>query len=246
MNSRSVSVVVPTFREAENLPTLIHRLRSVAAAHALEIELLIVDDRSDDDTAEVVAALGEENWVKLLVREGERSLSLAVIEGLRLARRETLVVMDADLSHPPEVIPRLLDALSEPGVEFVIGSRFVSGSSIDEDWSPLRHLSSLVARWLARPLTSARDATSGFFALRRATFLAAHDLQPIGYKIGLELIVKCRATNVREVPIHFGRRLRGQSKLDLRECIRYLRHVSRLMGYRIVRRWGDAKRSVVA
>jgi len=235
MNRRSVSVIVPTFREAQNIPVLVERLRAVARQHELEIEMLIMDDRSDDDIAEVTAALEVDGWVKLVVRDGERSLSCAVVDGLRLASHEVLVVMDADLSHPPEAIPRPLDTLAQPGVDFVFGSRYVEGASIDENWGFLRRLNSLVARWLARPLTSVRDPTSGFFALRRQTFLTADNLDPIGYKIGLELMVKCRSIGVREVPIHFARRLHGTSKLDLRERAHYLRHIKRLMDFRFGR-----------
>ena len=234
MNPQSVSVIVPTFREAENVPVLVDRLRAVAREHRLQFEILIMDDRSDDGIAQVVSALGEQG-LTLVVREGERSLSYAVLDGLRLARHDVLVVMDADLSHPPEAIPRLLETLARPGVDFVLGSRYVDGASIDENWGMLRRLNSLVARWLARPLTNVRDPSSGFFALRRQTFLAGDAFDPIGYKIGLELMVKCHANGVREVPIDFARRLHGASKLDLRERIAYLRHLKRLVGFRFRR-----------
>ena len=151
---------------------------------------------------------------------------------LRLARHDVLVVMDADLSHPPEAIPRLLETLARPGVDFVLGSRYVEGASIDQNWGMLRRLNSLVARWLARLVTNVRDPSSGFFALRRHTFLAGDEFDPIGYKIGLELMVKCHCIGVREVPIDFARRLHGTSKLDLRERIDYLRHIKRLVGFR--------------
>jgi dolichol-phosphate mannosyltransferase len=237
MNPQSVSVIVPTYREAENVPVLVGRLRAVAREHHLELEILLMDDRSDDGIAQVVSALGERG-LKLVVRDGERSLSCAVLDGLRLARHDVLVVMDADLSHPPEAIPRLLETLARPGVDFVLGSRYVEGATIDESWGALRRLNSFVARWLARPLTNVRDPSSGFFALRRQTFLAADDFDPIGYKIGLELIVKCHSIGIREVPIDFAPRLHGTSKLDLRERIDYLRHIKRLVGFR----FGDVRR----
>lgn len=247
MIPRSVSVIVPTYREAENIAELVGRLRVVAAQHGLEIELLIVDDNSDDGIAEIVSGLGVDGWVRLVVRDARRSLSGAVVTGLGLARHETLVVMDADLSHPPEAIPRLLETLAQPGVDFVFGSRYVAGGTIDERWTLVRRVNSLVARWLARPLVPVRDPTSGFFALRREQFLGADELSPIGYKIGLELVVKCRCTGVREVPIHFSERRRGMSKLDLRERLRYLQHLKRLMSYRFgraSRRAGGGRRLV--
>jgi dolichol-phosphate mannosyltransferase len=208
----------------------------MAEAHRLSLEMLIVDDQSDDGTKEVVASLGEGDWVRLVVRQGPRNLSWAVIDGLRLATNEVFVVMDADLSHPPEAIPRLIGALAEPGVDFVFGSRHVEGSSTDQRWSVLRRADSMVARLLAMPLTRVRDPTSGFVAVRRETFRRARDLNPTGYKIGLELVVKCGCTNIREVPIHFSQRLHGTTKLGLRQRLQYLRHLKRLMVYRLRQR----------
>jgi dolichol-phosphate mannosyltransferase len=139
--------------------------------------------------------------------------------------------MDADLSHPPEAIPSLLRKLDE-GADFVVGSRYVDGGVTDDDWGFFRWLNSRVATLLARPFTSLEDPMSGFFALRRTTFARADALNPIGYKIGLELLVKCRCSAVAEVPIAFVDRIHGESKLTLREQFRYLRHVRRLFIYR--------------
>jgi dolichol-phosphate mannosyltransferase len=140
--------------------------------------------------------------------------------------------MDADLSHPPGKIPELVAALHEPDVDFVIGSRYVPGASTDETWGWFRWLNSKVATLLARPFTTSSDPMAGFFALRRTTFDAAAPLDPIGYKIGLELIVKCGCEHVREVPIHFADRKLGESKLTFREQINYLRHLRRLANHK--------------
>lgn len=225
---RGVSIVVPTYREAQNVTVLVGRIKEVVRALALDVELLIVDDRSDDGTVAVLEAMGEGEWLKPIVRDGERSLSASVVEGLRRSSNEILVVMDADLSHPPEAIPLLIDALDEPGVDFAIGSRFVPGGTTDPEWSPWRRLNSLVARLLVRPLVSVQDPTSGFFALRRERFLAIRGLNPIGYKIALELLIKGRCRTIREVPIHFSDRLHGTTKLGWRQRIQYLEHLRRL------------------
>ena len=102
------------------------------------------------------------------------------------------------------------------------------GGSTDDDWGILRWLNSRIATLLARPLTSARDPMSGFFTLRRADFEKAQHLNPVGYKIGLELIVKCGFDNIGEVPIHFVDRVHGESKLTLKEQLKYLQHIRRL------------------
>jgi dolichol-phosphate mannosyltransferase len=227
MPAAAVSVIVPTYREAWNLPTLIERLEQVRTAHDLEIELVICDDDSRDGTEELIGQL-DRPWVRLLVRKTDRGLSPAVLHGLRSASHNRFVVMDADLSHPPEKIPELLRAL-EQGADFVIGSRYTSGGTTDAEWGLFRWLNSKVATLLARPFTPSKDPMSGFFALERQTFERGVDLNPIGYKIGLEILVKCNCQQVREVPIHFADRTVGESKLSLKEQLKYIQHLRRLM-----------------
>jgi len=135
--------------------------------------------------------------------------------------------MDVDLSHPAEAIPQMLAKLEE-GADFVFGSRYVDGGSTADNWGFLRWLNSRVATLLARPLTAVRDPMAGFFALRRTTFEGGRDRNPIGYKIGLELLVKCRCERAVEVPIHFEQRKVGRSKLSLRQQLLYLKHLRRL------------------
>ena len=135
--------------------------------------------------------------------------------------------MDADLSHPPEAIPRMLQALQD-GADFALGSRYVPGGSTDEGWGVFRWLNSRIATVLARPLTPLKDPMSGFFAIRRERFETAAPLSPVGYKIGLEMYVKGRCACPAEVPIHFANRRWGQSKLSFKEQLQYLRHLRRL------------------
>jgi dolichol-phosphate mannosyltransferase len=225
-----VTVVVPTYREAENLPHLIGRLAKVRQDHGLDLDVLIMDDNSQDGSAELVAARPED-WVKIVVRTTDRGLSPSVLDGMNRAAGDVLVCMDADLSHPPEAIPLMLHKLDE-GADFVIGSRYVEGGSTSDDWGFLRWLNSRVATLLARPLTNARDPMAGFFAFRRSTFAAGRDFNPVGYKIGLEFIVKCRCERVVEVPIHFEDRQLGKSKLTLRQQLLYIKHLRRLYTFK--------------
>ena len=221
-----VTIIVPTYKEAESLPHLIDRVAKLREERGFAIEMLIMDDDSRDGSAEIVRARPEA-WVRMIVRTSDRGLSAAVLEGLRLARGEFLVCMDADLSHPPEALPGMLAKLHE-GADFVIGSRYVPGGTTSDDWGVLRWLNSRGATLLARPLTSVRDPMAGFFALRRTTFEAGRDFNPVGYKIGLELIVKCGCERVVEVPIHFEDRRFGTSKLTFRQQLLYLKHLRRL------------------
>ena len=224
----AVSVVVPTYNERENVGALAERVFSVLDPAASE--LLIVDDDSPDGTAAAVAKLAETWPVRVLVRRGERGLARAVICGLRAARGALLVSLDADLSHPPEVIPKLVAALEDGSVQMAIGSRFVAGGRVDLHWPLHRRVNSLLGRALAAPLTRVRDMMSGFFAVRSAD-LRLDRLRPVGYKIALELIVRHGWTNVVEVPITFSDRAAGRTKLNLAEQFRYLEHLRRLYGY---------------
>lgn len=222
----SLTIVIPTFKEVENLPHLIDRIAEVRHAQGLSIDLLIMDDDSRDGSVELVAARPED-WVKIVVRKSDRSLSAAVLDGLDRARGDVLVCMDADLSHPPAAIPQMLAKL-QAGADFVIGSRYVAGGSTSDDWGFVRWLNSRVATLLARPLTAAKDPMAGFFALRRSTFEAGRDFNPVGYKIGLELMVRCGCERVVEIPIHFEDRRFGRSKLTMKQQILYLQHLRRL------------------
>lgn len=228
--SLSATVVVPTYREVENIPHLIERLQSVREKANLDLELLFMDDDSRDGSDALVQSMGLP-WVRLVTRKANRSLSWSVLDGLLLSERDVIIVMDGDLSHPPEKIPELLTALHD-GAEVVVGSRFTEGGSTADDWGVFRWLNSRVATVLALPLTSLSDPMSGFFALRRETFEGGRDFNPVGYKILLELIVKCRCTRVAEVAIHFDNRMYGKSKLSVREQLRYLQHLRRLYIYK--------------
>ena len=225
-----LSIVIPTYREAENIPLILARIDALRREHGLTLEVLFLDDDSQDGSIEAVKRSGF-GWARIIVRKENRGLGPAVIDGFRASRHPVLICMDCDLSHPPEIIPQMVLALSS-GQQFILGSRYVPGGSTDHDWGILRWLNSRVATLLALPLTSAKDPMSGFFALRKKDFDKAEDLRPVGYKVALELIVKCGFRNVGEVPIRFSNRLHGESKLTLREQLKYIRHVRRLYIYK--------------
>ncbi|EDL60234.1 glycosyltransferase [Gimesia maris] len=228
-----LSIIVPTYCEAENLTVLIPRVNRVLTEAELDAEIIVVDDDSPDETIQVCEKLAENCPLRLITRKNERGLSTAVIAGLNAASGGILLVMDADLSHPPEKIPELVSALNQRQADFVIGSRYVEGGTTDQSWGWFRKWNSRVATWLSRPFTSARDPLAGFFAIKRQTYLKAHQiLNPVGYKIGLELIVKCRCRNVVEIPIEFTDRVAGSSKLSFKEQLRYLKHLKRLFDFK--------------
>ena len=239
-----VSVILPTYREAENLPHLLPRISESLRAAGYAHEIIIVDDDSADSTRAVCERLAADLPVRLVVREGERGLATAVVRGMQEAEGDVLVVMDADGSHPPTALPELVAAVADGAHDLAIGSRYVPGGSTDEGHGVLHRLNSHAATLLARPLTRAHDPMSGFLALRKETVEQGDALTPVGYKIGLELIVKCHlegagpggGRRIIEIPIDFGVRVHGASKLGVRAQIDYLRHLGRLFAYRILGR----------
>lgn len=223
-----LSIIIPTYNERDNLASLARRI--FAAVDPANAELLIVDDDSPDGTADEAARLAASYPIRCLVRRRQRGLATAVIAGIREARGEIVVVMDADLSHPPERIPALVDALRDERVQIAVGSRFVPGGKVDLYWPLHRRVISRVGRWLARPLTTVADIASGFFALRRRD-VNPDILRPVGYKILLEIVVRHGWRRIVELPITFTDRAAGQTKLNLAEQWRYLRHLARLYAF---------------
>ena len=239
-----ISIVVPALNEAENIPLLVPRVAQ--AMDGRDWEMLIVDDNSRDNTPEVCAELAKTFPLKLLVRERPtHGLSGAVLHGFAHATGQIFVVMDADLQHPPEKILDLVDAVAQGPADFALGSRY-AGGSMEGEWGAFRRINSTIATALARPFSGGvKDPMSGFFALSRATFERAERLSPLGYKIALELMCKCRVKQVQEVPIHFGLRQRGQSKLSLTQQFHYVQHLSRLYDFKFPRLAPMAKFLVV-
>ena len=229
-----LSIIIPTYQEALNAPGLLKRISLARETGSLDCEVLLMDDNSQDGIIEAVK-IADFSWARVIVRKSNRGLAPAVIDGFSHASGTILVVMDADLSHPPEKILALVKAV-ESGAEMAIGSRYAPGGSTDKQWGWLRQLNSKAATWMARPLTNAKDPMSGFFALRKQLITEASDLSPLGYKIGLELIVKCSITKITEIPIVFVDRAAGESKLTLRQQWLYLRHLIRLYKYRLFNR----------
>ena len=226
-----VSIVAPTYREAANIPALAERVHAALSGTGIEWELILADDDSRDGSEGIVAELARRFPIRMVVRrDPPRDLSRSVLFGIASARFDRLVVMDADLSHPPERIVDLLRGLDD-GCAMTVGSRYATGGSIDRAWSRRRLLGSRAATALALPLVSCADPMSGFFAVDRRALPDPLALRPVGYKIALEIMVRGRL-EVREIPIDFRDRARGTSKLGWRQQIDFLRHLYRLYSFR--------------
>lgn len=228
------SIVVPTYNEAGGIERLIEALDAVFKANGLDGEIVVVDDNSPDGTGAIVDRLSARYPVRCLHRPGKLGLSSGVIEGWKFARPDSdaLGAMDADFSHDPKVVVQMVRAL-ENGYDLAIGSRYVPGGGI-ENWPARRKITSLVAIALAKPLTRIRDITSGFFLVRRSA-VEGVELDPIGFKIGLEVIAKARYKKAIEVPYVFTDRVAGSSKLNGNEVLNYLRQLGRIYRQKLVR-----------
>jgi len=221
---------VPTYNEKDNLDELVRRITQSCSSCKGGVEIVIVDDNSPDGTGKYAEELAKTHNMKVLHRAGKLGLSSAVIEGFGAASGDILVVMDADLSHPPEKIPEMVSKIESGEAEFALGSRYIKGGSV-ENWPFHRRIISKGATLLARPVTKVKDPMSGFFAFKRSIIEGAN-LDPVGYKIALEIIVKGNVSKVVEVPIHFANRKAGKSKLGGGEMLRYIDHVTRLYEHR--------------
>ncbi|HEY0615512.1 MAG TPA: polyprenol monophosphomannose synthase [Candidatus Elarobacter sp.] len=228
------SIVVPTYNEAGGIEKLIATLRDVFDRNGLDGEIVVVDDNSPDGTGAIVDRLEREGYpVRCLHRPGKMGLSSGVIDGWKFARADSVAVgaMDADFSHDANILPRMVGALQDGGYGLAIGSRYVPGGGI-ENWPKRRIITSRVAVALAQPLTPIRDITSGYFIVKREA-LDGVELDPIGFKIGLEVIAKAHYGRALEVPYVFTDRVAGESKLNQGEIFNYLRQLGRIYGARL-------------
>lgn len=225
-----ISIVVPTYKEKDNIPELFERIFKVFKNKRITGEIIVVDDDSQDGTIEIVKKYSNNNSVKLIVRKDERGLASACIEGFKSAEGDILLVMDADLQHPPEKIPDLINAIKK-GSDIAIGSRYVEGGSLGK-WTIGRNIVSKAAGTLANSLFSEikdiKDKESGFFAFKKKVIKDVK-LKPKGYKILLEILVLGNYKKVVEVGFKFGKRSAGESKLGIRIIFSYISHLIRLL-----------------
>ncbi len=224
-----LSLILPTYKEAANLPELFAALKKVLT---MSHEIIVVDDDSPDSTWKVAEELKVQYpTVRVLRRIGRRGLSSAVTEGFAMAKGEVLMVMDADLQHDPHLIIKLYDAIMN-GADIAVASRYIEGGSVG-DWVTGRRILSKTATWLASslPPVHSSDPMSGFFALNRASYnRIAPKLRPTGFKILLE-VLSClpASTKLTEVPLHFAFRKHGESKLNIWVEVQFIGQLIRIV-----------------
>jgi putative flippase GtrA len=229
----AMSMVIPTRNEAGNIEPLLARIGQATRGTALEV--IFVDD-STDDTPEVIRSLQDRFsfQINLITRPPERrksGLGGAVVEGFKVARAPWVCVMDADLQHPPEFIPRILKHAKQTGSDVVVGSRLAPGgdaTSLGLKRTIISQVFAMITRvTFPQRLRNVTDPLTGFFIIRRSS-VDPEELHPEGFKILLEILISHPALIVSEIPIHFGFRNAGESKASVLETVRFLRGLFRL------------------
>jgi dolichol-phosphate mannosyltransferase len=221
-----VSIIVPTYNERENINELLERILRSMKPLQDRFEILIVDDDSPDETWKVASGYSDNHSVRVLRRNGKRGLAPSVLDGILASKYDIIVVIDADLQHPPETIPELVSEVRN-GADIAIGSRFVD-DGVMVNFGLFRRIVSrgadLLARTLFRQVRSVKDIESGFFAFHKDVVARAR-LTPVGYKILLEILVQGHYATVSEIAFRLEARAGGESKLGINNMLTYLRHI---------------------
>lgn len=224
----TVTIIVPTLNEAENIDLLLERIFQIRRSCKLDFDVLFVDSASTDGTCERVLDWQKQEPVRLLRHDINVGLAGAVLAGAGNTDATFVLVMDADLSHPPEGIPKLIQPVMAGSHDMVIGSRYVQGGSVP-DWPCSRRLCSKIATFPARFFCRVKDPLAGFFAVKRQMLTGLSSTVP-GFKIGLAILAEY-GTNLRvkEIPIEFRDRDYGQSKMNYLVALAYLKQLSHLL-----------------
>ena len=226
-----LTMVVPTYNERDRLGELIDALFAACSSHRVDLELVIVDDNSPDGTGQIADELARTRRMTVVHRAGKQGLGTAVVAGFAVASSDIVGVMDADFSHPPALVPRMLKVFEATKADVLVASRYVPGGSTP-DWPLLRRIMSRSACLAARPLSPIRDAASGFFLIRRSIAQGVA-IKAGGFKICLELLVRAWPTRIVEIPYRFDDRELGESKMSFKEAAGYVFQLKDLLVVRL-------------
>lgn len=229
-----VSIIIPTYEEKDNVQALVERIHNSISSISqngdnTDYEIVIVDDNSPDGTAELVTELSNKYPVRCIVRKDERGLASAVVTGFKYAKGDILVVMDADLQHPPEDVPNLIAEIHK-GADISIANRYANKDGFNGLGLHRKIISkgaNYPAKILFKKLSGISDIQSGFFALRRDVIKDAK-LNPLGYKILLEILILGNYNKVTEISYKFAKREYGETKLGAKVIFEYLLHITTL------------------
>lgn len=228
-----ISIIIPTYNERENIAILIREIAKYIKNYSYEI--IVVDDNSPDGTAEAALSLASTYPVRVIKRPDKLGLTSAIYDGIQASRSNIIVVMDADLQHPPDVLPKLISKLDK--CDIVVASRHAPGGSI-QGWSLTRRIISRGAITLTRILVPScskiKDPVSGFFAAKRESIIRWKPIEPKGYKALVEIIGVTKPKEICEEPYVFMAREKGVSKLNMNIILSYVKLLVKLGWKRIL------------
>lgn len=231
-----LSIIIPTYNESNNIIQILKQIEKYIPK-SIKTEAIVVDDDSPDGTGRLVDDYLKNmkelaNYtLQIIHRKTKAGLSSAILNGIQQAKGETILVMDSDFSHPPQIIPKMIDALKKSHSDIIVASRYVSGGGIG-DWSLKRKLLSKLGNKIAKKFLGIKinDPMSGFFAFKR-NIIGELKFDVMGYKMLMEILVKTKGVKVKEIPYIFSDRKEGSSKLDHHVIIDYLKSVWKLYQY---------------
>lgn len=225
--SNKISIIVPTYNEKETIIKFLEKVTHQISKNNFDAGIIVVDDGSPDGTADLITNFSKTHTnVALLNRREKKGLASACIYGFNHTDSPILGVMDADLSHAPDALPYLLNPILYNMCDITVGSRYIPGGRVF-NWPIRRYIISRTACFLGSLLTTVKDVTSGFFFLKREV-ISNVPLDPIGFKICLEILVKGNYQTIMEVPFTFCDRISGKSKMGTKETLLYLKHLHKL------------------
>ena len=249
MRTAEISIILPTYNESKNIRGILDHIQK-SIPLGLKVETIVVDDNSPDNTAKIAedyfSSIREKttHTINVIKRKAKDGLSSAILNGIQNASGQTIIVMDSDFSHPPQIIPKLIETLKQTRCDIVVASRYVHGGSI-HGWPLKRKLMSKIATVIAKTGLGieTNDPMSGFFAFKK-NIIDGLKFDAIGYKMLLEILVKTKGVKIQEVPYTFTDRREGSSKLGADTIFDYCKSVWRLYKYgRTVRK--EEKRASV-
>lgn len=232
-NNPQISIIVPTYNESQNIVEILKSIRE-NIPKGIYTETIVVDDNSPDGTGKIVddyiygLKKIAENTIDIIHRKAKNGLSSAILNGIQNAKGDTIVVMDSDFSHPPQIIPKMIETLKQYQCDLVVASRYITGGNI-QGWTIKRKLMSKIATIIAKKGLGVKtnDPMSGFFAFKK-NIIKELNFDALGYKFLLEILVKTKGINIKEIPYTFENRKFGSSKLDSSIIVDYFKSVWKL------------------
>ncbi|MDH3204329.1 MAG: glycosyltransferase family 2 protein [Nitrosopumilus sp.] len=231
-----ISIIIPTYNESENIIKILHSIGEILPKN-IPTQAIVVDDNSPDGTGKIVEDYLKnvkkiaDYTIEIIHRKAKDGLGSAILKGIQQAKGDTIVVMDSDFSHPPQIIPKLIESIKKYQYDIAVASRYIKGGKI-QGWSLKRKIMSKFATLIAKKGLGidTKDPMSGFFAFKR-NIIKGLNIDAIGYKILLEILVKTRDVNIKEIPYTFQDRELGSSKLSIKTIFDYYRSVWKLYRY---------------